>query len=161
MRRGGTVLALALLLALVSAPVAAGGTHTADVFLKEQGDEYFAGEDLLSADGVGQSRNLLLRDRIVILVKVQNDGDEDATFTVEGSDGENGFRLSYLRAGKDITDAVIAGDLSLDIRAGRKRTIRVLVDGDDADFAAVQLLLLSATTDGATDAARAEITKIG
>lgn len=155
------MLALGFVLALGFAPAAGGGTHTADVFLKQQGDEHFAGEDLLSDDGVGQSRSLILTDQIVVLVKVQNDGDEDATFTVEGSQGEHGFRLRYLRGGKDITRAVLAGDLSLDIGAGKKRAIRVLVDGAGADFAAVQLLLLSATTeDGSTDAARAEITKL-
>jgi hypothetical protein len=159
--RGGTVLALVLLLSLGLTPAAAGGTRTADVFLKERGDDYFAGEDLLSADGAGQSRSLIVEDDLVVIVKVQNDGDDTATFSVEASEGEDGFRLRYLSGGEDVTDDVVAGDLSLDIPAGKKRSIRVEVDATDAEFAAVQLVLVSAVSgDGEIDAARAEVTKI-
>ena len=162
MTRGGTVLALVLLLSFGAAPAAAQGqTRVADVFLKEQGDEYFAGENLLSADGAGQQRSLIVTDEIVIVVKVQNDSDASATFTVQGSDSENGFELRYLRDGEDVTDAIVAGDLSFDIPAHKKRSIRVEVDAQDADFAAQQPVIVSAVSDDTpTDAARAEVTKI-
>jgi hypothetical protein len=162
MVRGGTVFALALVLSLGAAPAAAQPqARIADVFLKEQGDEYFAGENLLSADGAGQQRSLIVTDEIVILVKVQNDGDTQATFTVTGSDSENGFELRYLRGGKDVTDEIVSGDLALRIAAGKKRSIRVEVDATGAEFAAKQPVIVSAVSDDTpTDAARAEVTKI-
>jgi len=160
--RGGTVLALVLLLSLGAAPaVAQDHARVADVFLKEQGDEYYAGENLLSADGAGQQRSLIVTDEIVILVKVQNDGDTPASFTVTGSDSENGFELRYLRRGKDVTDAIVSGDLSLRIAAGKKRSIRVKVDARGAEFAAQQPVVVHAVSDDTpVDAARAEVTKI-
>jgi hypothetical protein len=159
-KRGGTVLALAVLFSFGLTPAAAqDGTGTADVFLKERGGRSFAGEDLLSVDGAGQSRSLIIRDRIIVIVKIQNDGHATETFTIEGSAGVGGFALRYLRRGTDITDDVTAGDLSLKIPAGKTRVLRVEIDADDAAFAAEQLLLVRATNTG-SDAALAKITKI-
>ena len=161
MKRGGTVLALAVLLSLGLSPAAAqDGTGTADVYLKEKGDDYYAGEDLLSADGAGQSRSLIIEDELVLIVKIQNDGERAGPILVEGTPGEAGFAVRYLRAGEDVTDEVIAGDLSLRIRSGRQVSMRIEVDASDAGFAATQRLLVRATADEAVDAATAEITKV-
>jgi hypothetical protein len=162
--RGGTVLALGLLFSVGFGPAAAqDGTGVADVFLKQRGDSSYAGEDLLSIDGAGQSRSLIVHDRLVVIVKVQNDGDSTQTFSVEAlpPTPDSGFALRFLRAGADVTEDILAGDLSLDVPAGRTQTIRVEVDARDAEFAAVQRVLVTAGADGDShDAAYAEITKV-
>ena len=161
--RGGTVLALGLLLSLGFAPAAAqDGTGTADVFLKERGGRSFAGQDILSRDGAGQTRSLIVHDRLVVIVKIQNDGD-GRKFTITASGPENGFEVFYRRLGErghDITTPIQTGQVRLDIRPGESQTIRVTVDATNAELGAEQLLFVSATIGDATDAALAKITKI-
>jgi hypothetical protein len=160
--RGGTVLALVLFFSLGLTPAGArDGTGTVDVFLREQGGRSFAGEDLLSPDGDGQSRSLIVSDQITVIVKVQNDGAEQRTFTLQASPANDGYELSYLLRGHNVTGEVLHGLLELRVAPGKERTLKVVVNARDAAFAAVQpVVVIASLDDEATDAARAEITKI-
>jgi hypothetical protein len=162
--RGAVLLAVGLALTSVPAfaPAAAGQTSARpDVWLEQQGDDYFAGNDLYSSDGVGQSRSAIVRDRTVLVIRIQNDGRERASFTVRGSAAKGGFKLRYTQGRKDVTAGVLAGTLSLSVPSHKRLELRVDVDARRAKFGAAQRVVVSATAaDDGTDAARAEVTKI-
>jgi hypothetical protein len=161
----GALVTLLTALVVAAGPALAGTTPPSqpDVVLQQQGDEYFVGRNLYSPDGDGQSRSAIVRETTVIVVHIQNDGDERGSFTVSGSAAEDGYDLTYLLAGEDVTSDVVAGDLEVTVGAGKRRVLRVEVDATDADFAAVQLVLVAATSTSdsdTTDAARVEVTNI-
>lgn len=162
--RGAVLLAVALTLTSMQAfaPVAASQTSARpDVWLEQQGDDYWAGNDVYSADGVGQSRSAIVRDRTVLVIRVQNDGATSDSFAVRGSAGESGFMLRYSHRRADVTAEVVAGGLRFTVAGHKRAVLQVDVDARGAKFGAVQRIIVRATAAGdGTDAARAEVTKI-
>src|SRR5581483_11667519 len=122
--------------ACVLGPVTSGAAGTAkpDVFLKERGDEYYAGQNLYSDEGAGESRSLIIRTRMVVLVKIQNDGDAVGKFLVEGSPAEPGYDLHYLIGGTDVTARVTATGTStrqgVQVQPHGTATLRVILTVD-------------------------------
>jgi hypothetical protein len=170
----------------VESPGAAAGSTTAptasgfqpDVTIAQRGDRVPAGEDLYSADAVGQTRSVLLTNKQVLLVvRIENDGTGQCSYAITGTHGTNGFDIQYLegppapRNGAalssqlDVTAQVIDGSYVLtDVRPGATRTLTVRVAAQvDVSLGAKQEVLVravSTTEPDQLDGARATVTKV-
>jgi len=137
-----------------------------------------AGDDLYGADAAGQTRSLIVEQGIVIVVRVQNDGSTDDSYSVTATPPAPGFEISYLAgwfgvprensgvSGRlDVTRSVLNGTFAFeDVRPGQSRKLVARVTAlPGTALGALQDLLVTATstTDpGQIDAARATITKV-
>jgi hypothetical protein len=164
------VLAAAVLAAAVVPASGAAGAQAAscqpDVSIAQRGDRAQAGEDLYSADAVGQTRNVLItKQRVVLVVRIQNDGTAPCSFLVTGSHGTDGFDIQYTAPGTDVTADVIAGTYALqDLppSATRRVVVRVAAEVDVSLGAKRDVLVraVSTTAPNLVDAARATVTKV-
>jgi hypothetical protein len=144
---------------------AADGPSQPDVTIRQRGDAVPAGDDLYGADAVGQTRSLIIERRVVVVVRVQNDGSSDATYAVTVTPPAPGFDVRFLVGRLDATQPILNGTFVFEaVRAGRARTLVVRVTAmPGTPLGAEQDLLVTATstTDpGQIDAARATITKV-
>lgn len=173
------VIAAAVLVGAV-VPVTGAGAQTApcqpDVSIAQRGDRVPAGEDLYSADAVGQTRNVLItKKQVLLVVRVQNDGTAPCSFMITGTHGTDGFDIQYvlgpigvrgdlLAFTEDVTADVIAGAYTLkDVppRATRKIVVRVSAEVDVSLGGKHDVLVSAVPTTDPTkvDAARATVTK--
>lgn len=157
---------------------AAGGSSQPDVTIRQRGDAVSAGDDLYGADAAGQTRSIIMERRVVIVVRVQNDGSTDATYSVTATPPAPGFEIRYFvgRLGAlrensgvnghlNVTRSVLNGTFAFeDVRPGQSRKLVARVTAlPGTALGALQDLLVTATstTDpGQIDAARATITKV-
>ncbi len=169
MWRGGTLLAVALTLALSPAVAAAGQTSAQpDLKMIGRGPTILVGEDIYNADGVGQQRSLIAQRHVTLDVVLENEGSRAASFVIQGSSGSAGFSVSYQRVGhsgvRDLTAEVVGQGLTWTLRPQAERALVVFIDADtDAPLGVVQSLLVTATstTDPASsDAVRATVTNV-
>jgi hypothetical protein len=168
--RGALLGALFLALAGASVPALAAASagpaaFQPDVFFQQKGDEYFAGEDLYAANAVGESRSLIIDDRLVLVVKVQDDGTGACAYSIQGSPAAPGYILRYRIGRRDVTSQALAGTLVFEsVRPRETRTMTVLVSvAPNAPLGADQQIVISArstTEPGQVDAVRADITKV-
>jgi hypothetical protein len=163
------VLAVAVLAAAVvpisGAAAAQAASCQPDVSIAQRGDRVPAGEDLYSADAVGQTRNVLItNEQVRLVVRVQNDGARPCSFTITGTHGTDGFDIQYTEPGTDVTGDVIDGTYKVDLEPGKTHTLKVRVAAEvDVSLGAKQDALVRAvsTTDpNLVDAGRATVTKV-
>ena len=81
-----------------------------DLWLRPSTEAVYSGNNVYSADGANQMKNLTAVNgaTAMFLFQVQNDGTAVDTFTVTGSAGGSGWTVTYRETGTgiDITDAV-------------------------------------------------------
>jgi len=174
--RCGIVVALWLLLA---GNAAAGvGPFQPDVTIRQRGDAISAGDDLYGADAAGQTRSIIVEKRVVIIVRVENDGSGDCSYSVTASPAAPGFEIHYfvghsrplrentgVNGRLDVTNEVLNGEFGFEnVRPGEHRALSAVVTTETgAPLGAQQDLLATArstTEPDQVDAARATITKI-
>ena len=164
MSRGGTLLAVALTLAL--SPAAAAGQTAAqpDLMFVSRHGRVLTGDDTYNSDGVGQQRNVIVQDVLVLSVRVQNDGTQAADFTIAGSPGNSDLGVRYFTHGplETIPTMPVQNSVfAVRVLPGAFKKLRVVVDTNpDAPLGTTQTIVISATNGAATDAVRATITKV-
>jgi hypothetical protein len=135
------------------------------VTIAERGGRAVAGEDLYSADASGETRSMIIEDRLVLEVQVQDDGTGKSSYNAKGSPAASGFTVRYRLGRKDVTTDAVAGSLVLEhLRPGDARTLTIVVTADrSAPLGAKQTILVTAhstTEPNQVDAVRADITKV-
>lgn len=164
MSRGGILLAVALTLALSPAAAAGQAATQPDLMIVGRGGAFFVGDNLYNDDGVGQQRSLIVDQRTIFVIRVQNDGLGSDDIAVRGSPAVPGFTVRYLRGRSDVTDRLTDhGLLIRSIAPGATRDLRIVVEADaDAPLGAVLQLLIKAagTPSHDSDAVKVEVTKV-
>ena len=163
MARIGILLVLAF--ALLGGSAAALGPFQPDVTIAERGDAVSVGDDLYNADAAGQTRSVIVQDRVVLVVRVQNDGTGNCSYSVQASPAAGGFTVRYRQGRKNVTGDIQHGNLVLEnVRPGETRTLTVVITAEPAAplGAEQQILVIARSTTEAdqVDAARADVTKV-
>lgn len=138
MTRGGVLLAVALTLVLTPATAAGQTGSQPDLMIVNDGRGTTTGDDTYG-DGVGQQRSVIVDDRVVLTIRLENDGAEREDYGlhvhVMGGD-EDAFLLRYRLDDSDISKWVTSRRVSLRVAGvapGDTRDVHLVVRAlDDA-----------------------------
>ena len=90
----------------------------------------FKGDDLYNGNAAGQTlkKRAVRRSTSSFFVRIQNEGADTDSFTLEGPGALRGLRVKYFLGRHDITRRVVAGTYRIvDLAAGQSRQIRMTV----------------------------------
>ncbi len=111
-------------------PVAAYGLRLPDASTGATAAGPFAGNNVYSSSGVGETRDARVQrgSRVTSYVKIQNDGLVAASFDIKGTGGAHGITARYYRGRTNITAKVEAGTYSTaSLAPGASVVLRVVI----------------------------------
>jgi hypothetical protein len=105
------------------------GTHRPDGQIAAGGK--YAGNNIYNTTGTKQTKtqSISAGHTIAFQVKLENDGNESDSYSLQGSDSIKGFAVSYLIGTTDVTSKVKAGTYQFPLGSGQTKllTVRVAV----------------------------------
>ncbi|RYD17040.1 MAG: hypothetical protein EOP88_28675, partial [Verrucomicrobiaceae bacterium] len=113
------------------------------------------GNNIYNTTGAGQSLDLSIKKdggKKTSFVRIQNDGHENATITVQGTAGNGDFTVRYLSGSTPVTSAVVGGSFNTgSLASGASIVLKVEVTAKTKKAKKTRSFSIKATGGGTTD----------